>query len=416
MKILFPGILIVSLTIFSHAQAIELSDATQIHGFFNQAYLYSPDNPYAGTDAGNGSLKFREIGLNGFHEVSPEFRVAGQVLSRQQDQADDGDVRVDFLLADYLFLSNQVTSFGARVGRVKNNIGFYNAVRDIPSARPGFNVPDSIYFPSFRDTLLSLDGINLYGATMLGEHIFTWELAAGQRGIDSEDFEYFFFGRPLEKGKVDDVPIRLLNLNLVPAFQRNLRIGASLVNLEIELKDTLSASEAQSALMNAPPGDVFANPQRYITGGEVDGLLAILSAQYSLENWIVTAEYLNLDSDSKVQIAGVDSASSNRSEAYYLQLEWLATTQTSWFTRYEELYLDTDDRSGRNSLLDYNPHRGFGRGWTVGGKWLFADNWALLGQSSFNEGTAWLPTYKGIENNQIGKYWNYYVLSLNYQF
>ena len=29
---------------------------------------------------------------------------------------------------------------------------------------------------------------------------------------------------------------------------------------------------------------------------------------------------------------------------------------------------------------------------------------------------AWLPTYEGIEDEEIEKYWNYYVLSLNFQF
>lgn len=99
--------------------AIDINDSSQIHGFVNQAFLYSPDNPYAGTDSKNGSLKFRELGVNGFTELTPEFRLAAQVLSRQQDEADDGDVRVDFLLADYLVFSGQSASFGIRAGRVK---------------------------------------------------------------------------------------------------------------------------------------------------------------------------------------------------------------------------------------------------------------------------------------------------------
>lgn len=416
MRKLSHGVLLVSLAAVQHAFAIEVNESAQIHGFINQAYLYSPDNPYAGQDANNGSLKFREIGINGFYEVSPEFRLAGQVLSRQKDMADDGDLRVDFLLADYQLLSDQATVFGVRLGRVKNNIGFYNAIRDIPSARPGFSVPDSIYFPSFRDTLLSVDGVNLYGSNKLGDNLVTWELSAGKRSSNSEDFEYYSFGRPLEKGRTRDIPIKLLNLNLMPAFDRNIRLGLSLADIEIKLEDTQSVADAQNALMGAPPGDIFANPQLYVTDAEVSTLLAILSVQYSLDSWIFTSEYLHLDNDSEVQIAGISADGNSRSEGYYAQVEWLATPQTSWFTRYEELYLNTDDRSGRNSRLDYNPHRGFGRGWTVGGKWLFAHNWSLLGQASFNEGTAWLPAFEGIENSEIQKYWNYYVLSLNFQF
>lgn len=415
MNKLLQGLLLLACATSSQVFAIELGESSQIHGFVNQAYLYSPDNPYAGTDANNGSLKFREIGINGFTEFSPDFRLAGQVLSRQQDQSDDGDVRVDFLLADYLLFSDQSASLGVRAGRVKNNIGFYNAIRDIPSARPGYNVPDSIYFGAFRDTLLSIDGVNLYGSAFFRDNLLTWELSVGQRNIDSEDFEYFAFGQPLPRGEADKVPLKILNVNLVPSFQRDLRLGMSLVDLEIELEDTLSVAEAQTALMSNP-GDFLVNPLNYVTGAEIEGLLAILSAQYSFEDWIVTAEYLNLDSDFTAQFAGMDVLRSSTTEGYYLQLEWLASAQTSLFTRYEELYLDNDDRSGEESATANNPYRGFGKGWTVGGKWLFKNNWSIVGQASFNEGTAWLPSYNGIEDEEIEKYWNYYVLSLNYQF
>ena len=171
--------------IMAPATALELGSSSELHGFVNQAYFYSPDNSYAGTDSLNGSVKFRELGITGFTEISPEFRLAGQIISRQRDETDNGDLRIDFLLADYLFYSNMSTTAGVRLGRVKNNVGFYNATRDIPSARPGFNVPDSIYFDSFRDTILSTDGINLYGSLLFQDNQLSWELFAGQKNIDS---------------------------------------------------------------------------------------------------------------------------------------------------------------------------------------------------------------------------------------
>lgn len=410
------GLLAVFLTASPPAMAIDIDDSSQIHGFLNQAFLYSPDNPYAGTDSTNGSVKFRELGVNGFTELTPEFRLAGQVLSRQQDEADDGDVRIDFLLADYLIFSDQSTSFGVRAGRVKNNIGFYNAIRDIPSARPGYNVPDSIYFDAFRDTLLSVDGLNLYGSALLSDNLITWEVSGGQRKIDNDDFEKFAFGQRISDGESEDFPLWLINVNLVPAFDRHFRLGLSLVNLEVDLEDTQSVAEAQAALMSAPPGDIITNSLNYVTDATFEGLLAIFSAQYSLESWILTAEYLNLDSDFRADIVGQRTSTSATTEGYYLQLEWLATARTSWFSRYEELYLNKDDRSGKITARPNNRYRGFGKGWTLGGQWRFANDWSVMGQASFNEGTAWLPNYDGREDEDLDKYWNYYVLSLNYQF
>ncbi len=410
------GMVALTLTASAQVSAIELGESSQIHGFLNQAFLYSPDNPYAGTDADNGSFKFREIGVNGFTELSPEFRLAGQVLSRQQDEADDGDVRVDFLLADYLVFSNQNASFGVRAGRVKNNIGFYNAIRDIPSARPGYSVPDSIYFDAFRDTLISVDGANVYGSFLFSDNLLTWEVAGGQRNIDLEEFERFAFGQRISEGESDDIPLWLLNLNLVPAFQRDLRLGLSFVDLTIEADDTQSVADAQAALISAPPGDILANPLRYVTDAEFEALITIVSAQYSWNDWIFTGEYLHLGSDFNAEIVGQPSTDSVTTEGWYLQAEWLATASTSWFTRYEELYLDNDDRSGRETARPNNRYRGFGRGWTLGGQWRFAPGWSVIGQASFNEGTAWLPNYEGREDEELQKYWNYYVLSLNYQF
>ena len=408
--------IVLALAVSSPVHAIELGESSQLHGFINQAYFYSPDNPYAGTDADDGSFKFREVGINGFTELSPEFRLAGQVLSRRQDEADDGDVRVDFLLADYLVLSGQSASFGVRVGRVKNNIGFYNAIRDIPSARPGYNVPDSIYFEAFRDSLLALDGVNVYGAALFANNQLTWEVSGGQTSIDLDDFETFAFQQRISRGDEDEAPIWLLNVHLVPSFARDLRLGLSLIDLTIDMNDTQSVAEAQDKLISAPPGDLLTNPFAYVTDARFDSLFTIVSAQYSLRDWIITAEYLNLETEFQADIVGQETSDTSTLEGWYVQAEWLATAQTSWFTRYEELYLNKDDRQGQETARPNNRYRGFGRGWTVGGQWRFAPAWSLIGQASFNEGTAWLPNYDGREDEELEKYWNYYVLSLNFQF
>lgn len=407
---------IAAAVLMAPATAVELGDSSEIHGFANQAFLYSPDNPYAGTDSLNGSFKFREFGITGFTEISPEFRLAGQVISRQRDKSDGGDARIDFLLADYLFYSDMGATAGVRVGRVKNTVGFYNATRDIPSARPGFNVPDSIYFDSFRDTILATDGINFYGSGLIRNNQLGWELFAGQKNVDSESLEYYLYGQPVRQGEFDDVALVGLNLNLVPAAQRSLKLGFSLLDLDLDLDNPLSVSDAQTALFTAGPADIVANPQNYVTGFSIDALFAILSAQYSYSDWVITAEYMNLFSDFDLQLAGTDNELSTTTEAYYLQVEWLPTLTTSWFARYEELYLDKDDRSGRNLSSTSNPYRGFGKGWSVGGKWTFYPQWTVTGQASFNEGTAWLPSYRGMENDSISRYWNYYVISLTFQF
>lgn len=416
MRIQFPILLSLLMLNGSPVGALELPHDSELHGFFSQSYLVSPDNPYAGTSSQDGSFKFRELGINGFTEFSPEFRLAGQALSRYRDQADDGEVRIDFLLADYLFFSDQYSSVGIRAGRVKNKIGFYNDTRDIPSARPGFNVPDSVYFEAFRDALLSTDGINLYGNSLVKNNQIQWELTVGRKNVDSEDFEYYTFARPVPSADSAKVPLTLFSINVIPAFERDLRLGLSLADVRIDLEDTLSVTDAQQALATAPPNDLFLNPQNYVTAAGIDGLLTILSAQYTYLDFVLTAEYLRFESDFDAELAGNRFSESSSTEAYYLQAEWFSTARTSIFARYEELYLKRSDRSGEDSATDYNPYRGFGRGWTLGGKWSFGKGWSVSGQASLNEGTAWLPNYRGIEDHDIKKHWDYYVFSVNYQF
>ena len=411
MKTQLKELLLVSLLISSQANALELNSSTHIHGFISQAAVYSPDNPYAGTDADNGSVKFREIGLNGYSEITPDFRLAGQILSRQRDESDDGDVRVDFLLADYLIFANHSTSFGVRAGRVKNSIGLYNSIRDIPPARPGYNVPESIYFDAFRDSLLSTDGLNLYGATVLGNNQFSWELTAGRKSVDSDDFEYFAFGYPVRQGEAKDAPLYLLNINMVPGALNDLRLGISVVDTEIEFENTMSIADAHNALATAPPGDALMNPHRYVTAATIKALLATFSAQYSFRDWILTSEYLHLDAEFNGEFAGIPADNRRESQGFYLQAEWLPTTNTTLLVRYDELDLGTS-----KTEITYNPYRNYGKGWTIGSRWMFSNNWSVTAQASFNEGTAWLPSFKGIEDKKLEKYWNYYVLSLSYQF
>jgi hypothetical protein len=416
MNIRLISLLSVLYSFVSPVNALELPLGSEIHGFFSQSYLVSPDNPYAGTNSEDGSFKFREIGINGFSEFSPEFRIAGQALSRYRDKSDDGEVRIDFLLADYLFFSDQYSSVGVRLGRVKNKIGLYNDTRDIPSARPGFNVPESVYFEAFRDALLSTDGMNLYGTSLVNNNLIQWELTVGRKDIDSEDFEYYTFARPVPSADSAEVPLKLFSISVIPAFDRDLKLGLSLADVRVDLEGTLSVTEAQQALVTAPPNDLAVNPQNYVTAAGIDGLLTIASAQYNYQDLVLAAEYLNLESDFDAALAGNRFSESSSTEAYYLQVEWFTTAQTSVFTRYEELYLKRSDRSGADSATGYNPYRGFGRGWTLGGKWSVGQGWSISGQASFNEGTAWLPNFEGIENHNIKKHWNYYVFSVNYQF
>ena len=71
----------------------------QIHGFAAQGFVLTSDNNLFG-DSEDGSLEFRELGINGQWQPLDRLGFSGQLLSRRAGEADDGDPVIDFLFAD----------------------------------------------------------------------------------------------------------------------------------------------------------------------------------------------------------------------------------------------------------------------------------------------------------------------------
>ncbi|WEJ62291.1 hypothetical protein [Thiomicrorhabdus lithotrophica] len=408
-----------SVLVSNQLHAITINDSAELHGFVSQSYVYSPDNPYAGTDAENGSLNFREVGLNGFWEFDSHFRVAGQVLSRKVDEASDGAVKIDFLLADYLVVSDAAATFGVRFGRIKNQFGIYNTSRDIPNSRPGITVPSAVYFESLRDIALTSDGVDLYGSFSSDVGLFSWDAYAGRRDIDGPAIEHYLVGTDVE-GQFDEVTSKGLKLNFIPNSSHDLNFGLSVLHILTELKDAQSTLDAQTAAFIANPANPFAaitnNFRPYLTGIELDALYALASVQYGYKDWLFTAEYLNIFVDMDLEIAGSPDNVSVTSEGFYLQAEWFANESIQTMIRYNQLYLIDNDRQGIRNATVNNPYHGYGTGVTFGIKWLIDSDWTLAGQVSLNEGTVWLPVYEGIEQEALQENWNAYGLQLSYKF
>jgi len=421
--------------------AIELTDNSELHGFVSQGLVYSPDNAYAGSDLNGVSLDFREIGLNGAWDISEQFRITGQVLSRKTGESDNGDLRVDFLLMDYLAHSTANSNFGVRLGRVKNAMGLYNSTRDIPIARPGLSVPSSIYFDSLRDSILSTDGLNLYGSYFAEFGTLNWEASAGTTSLKSTVLENYLFGTTLKQGEFDKALLSSFKVDFLPNKVPGLLLGASFLKARFDLQNTQTAQQAgeaagavaagQVAAMGKDPSDpinaellanltlqeIGQNYTDYLTKTELDALIAVLYAQYAYKDWIFSAEYMNIFSDVTSGVAGMVTKNSTTSEGFYLQSEWFFRDNMSALLRYEELYIDSDDKDGSEKpLRPMNEYFAYGKGLTFGLSWDFQENWRLVGQVGLNQGTVWLPYYDGIENTQLKRDWNTYMLQLSYQF
>ncbi|WP_460188208.1 hypothetical protein [Thiomicrorhabdus hydrogeniphila] len=403
------------LTLLLHsviAQAIDVGSAGVVHGFVSQGYVYSPENPYAGTASKDGSFDFREIGINGSWEENEKLRFAGQLLSRTKDESADGSLQVDFLLADYLVYSNDKINFGIRAGRIKNPVGFYNAVRDIPSSRPGIDVPNSVYFDSFRDVILATDGVSLYGSYATESGDLNWNVFAGNRDIESSVMEHYLFGENVQ-GKVKHAELQGFNITYNLNTQNPLTFGLSAIHVKAKMNGAKSTSAAIQDYVATSGQGSYAD---YATGGGIDSIFALASVQYGYNDWLFTAEYLNVFNSIDVEVIGQNNNSQPTTEGLYFQTEWFASRHIHALARYEELYLSDINKLSIDSTRPNNPYHNYSKGLTFGLKWLINNNLTLAGEVSSNEGTAWLPVFDGEENIAMKKYWKTYSMQLTYQF
>ena len=81
----------------------------QVHGFLSQRFTYTDHNQVFGT-SDDGSLDFREMGLNSSVKLLPNLLVSAQGLYRDAGASDDMGTRQDFahnflLAADYHYIN-----------------------------------------------------------------------------------------------------------------------------------------------------------------------------------------------------------------------------------------------------------------------------------------------------------------------
>lgn len=415
-KMLIGGLMLACTQV---ASAVSLGDSAEIHGFINQGFINTSANPYLG-DTLSGSSDYREIGLNGFWEISDKVRIAGQVLSREAGDAYDGEVGVDFLLLDYHAYADESLDFGVRVGRFKTQYGIYNATRDVSNSHPGIFVPASIYFESFRDVMLSADGVNLYGGYNNDWGSFNLDVYSGKRSLDTSTFEQFMFNRDIN-GSFDSVSLKGLKLSYRPLGLHDLNLAFSVINPEFELKDSQGY---QGMSLYQAATDLAMNPQHfinYLTDIEIDSLLTLYSAQYGLNDWLFTAEYMRIDSTlSELTVLHQPQPSEDfTSEGGYLQAEWFVTQSFSSFWRYEEFYFDVNDRDGlvrQGRGISANAHSNYAKGHTLGFRWHFGDSFALSAQYSRNKGSAWLPAYDGLDSAALEEDWDMTAVQFSFYF
>ncbi|BFM06504.1 hypothetical protein GCM10025791_10740 [Halioxenophilus aromaticivorans] len=390
----------------------------RVNGYVSQAAVHTHDNAFFEADTGT-SFNFRELGINGSWQFSPQVRIAAQAVSRRLGDLDDGDPKLDFALLDYHFYSAESSNVGVRVGRTKNAYGIYNQTRDVPHARPGVLVPQAIYFESIRDALLSVDGVNFYADAYRGAGEFAFEVYGGKRKVEGSVVENLMFQADTS-GDFGTADVLGGRIGFVPAAVPELELAVSAIDVKMELEDVASFSplEVGQAFL-----DIVANPStagKYATSATIEPFVQLLSAQYSPQGWVLTAEYLRVDIDlTNVEILGQPQPdNTTKLESYYLQAEWQLNDHLSLLSRYEYLTFDKTDRkgevyqatTGRNAFTQYTS------GITLGGRWYFTPDMSLTAEYGVFEGAASLVGANSVNYDQLDEDWEVFILQFSFHF
>jgi len=361
-------------------------DSLKTHGFISQGFIYTSDNKFQG-NSDSGSFKLTEVGLNLSKRFTPRLRLSSQVISRVANMEDDGDLNLDYIFLDYKAPITEFNQVGVRAGRVKNVIGFYNETRDVAFTRPSIFVPQSIYFNSFRDLQLSSDGIIGYTDWRTNSGTTLFEFGHGHARINPET-EESLVGTTV--GKFDDEDVNQARLTY------SLNDGS--------MRFAYSFVDANFKYLLSPSVNTF-----------TDIKLALLSAEYAVEKTVFTAEYMKLD----VLYDSPFSAPIKRPFlSWYIQAQHHYDPSWTFYTRYEQFYLDSNDKDGNtfNQSTGLPSHLVYSKSFMLGAKCHINQSWMLMMEVQSNNGSAGLELKLNSNPFATKQRWQMLSLMLSYRF
>ena len=380
----------------------------QFHGFIMQSFVKTDNNNYLGSSEGNGSLDYTEIGLNGSVKLGSRFQLAAQLLSRRAGETDNGEIKVDFALADYRLIEHFDYGFGLRAGRVKNPIGFYNETRDVSFTRESIVLPQSIYFERARDVSISSDGLHSYGFKQTKVGIINAQLAIALPRVTSTNTEYALLGG-VKAGKFVGKPSFVGRVMLESSDSRT-TIALTHVNL----------------FMDYEPGDATLEPG-FTGDGEVNFSNTMLSMKYNLLKWSFTGEYaqrsIAFTGFPKIPATSTGAAIPDvindvTGESFYLQVVNRLNFKWNFIVRYDVLYSDKTDRDGNefSAVTGAKDYSRFAKDLMLGLQYNIQRQWMARLELHQIDGTAWLPVQDNPNSTDIDQRWRMINLSLSYRF
>ena len=267
-----------------------LGTGIETHGFVSQGFILTTRNNYLAKSK-DGSFEFSEVGINFTRPLSQDLRLGLQLFARDLGPIGNYGVNADWYYIDY----SPSPVLGLRVGRLKLPFGLYNEVNDIDAARATVLLPQSIYPTQNRDFLLAQTGLELYGNLPLsGLGNVEYRMYAGTILLEVDP-------NPLSPYVVTELTIPYVAGGRVLWDVQGLRVGGSLQALDLDA--TLLQEDTQIDI-------------------DLDALMWVASAEYTLSELVLTAEYSRWHVDTTSSVPDRFPSNSTTSERAYAMASW----------------------------------------------------------------------------------------------
>lgn len=368
-------------------------DDLKWHGFLSQGYVNTDKNNFLGSST-DGSLKFSEAGLNASWKPLTSLQVSGQVLYKQLGEYKPRGTRLDYAILDWRVLDTYEYGGGFRIGRLKNNIGFFNETRDVAATRPSILLPESIYVDYLRDIIHSSDSVGAYGHLEIDQGTLLFSANYG-KSIFNEDTISAIVQSPTKGDLNND---RALSAKL--SYEAGSGAWRTAVSY-IEFGADFDAGSGEST--------------RFLFDGEINVKQVVFSLALNWESWQFISEYQNRTYES-LGVRGVDFKVDGVS--YYQHLAYAFTPSLKGYFRHDTVYQDKNDKKGHSFALHSGQpaHNSFAKDVTLGFSYAPSFEWSFSLEVHHINGTHWLPLMENPTPSEQHQRWNMLLTQVAYRF
>jgi hypothetical protein len=295
----------------------------QLHGFISQGLIDVNGSDFVNDD-GDLSTELTEIGLNASYQLSDKFRFAGQMVYLDGGNRYEKGFRVDYALLDWSAYNSEYWQANVYLGRFKNNHWLYSSSRVVPFARPSIILPQSVYFDGFRDIAVGSDGAAIkisHSNDDLGNFDFT--LSYGRSPISDEQTNIILGDLAMGVAKQDYETHG--SFYWQPSFSP-WRFGFSFLDSDFSYQKN----------------EVF----DFFSDSDFSFQFYTVNALYEGESWEFSGEIYQ----QRFVTDGFYASNfykDSTGQGYYGQIRYKLTSDLTVLARYEDFYLDKDDKKGQ---------------------------------------------------------------------